>query len=60
MTFFLTHSRSCSGREERRIAQRFVSVNTSNNSRHLASSRPLRDGTDPTRWGLVAAMGAQL
>lgn len=57
MNFHLIHLRSFPGREERRIARRFVSFNTSTSCRHLASYRPLWDGTDPAMRGLVAAAG---
>lgn len=60
MTFFLTHSRSCSGREERRIARRFVLVTSAPNCRRSASYLPLWDGTDPAMRGLVAATGGRL
>lgn len=60
MTFFLTHLTGFSGREERRFSRRFVSFKTSNIRRHLASYRPLWDGTDPAMRGLVADTGGCL
>lgn len=60
MTFFLTHLRSCSGREERRFARRFVSLTSAPNCRRLASYLALWDGTDPAMRGLVADAGGGL